>query len=288
MSEPAIATRIDDARRGRDAALFVAENWPQPDGLVEHATAEFANAAVQRLAELIAEQPALFQASRRGAERGAESLSARPFQGIVEAIQNGDDLGASELRLALRLNGERRELLIVHDGAPISLVHVAAMMLPWVTTKADDPRASGRFGIGQKTLRALGGPIDAHCDPYHFRMEEIPAPCPPEPAIAGFYDPAARETLLVVPLHGEVDMKAFKQFAADLGTRALVFLRSIRRVALIDLETGVALVDHRLQERQRRGAELNVSGHRLAVEIVELADQVRGQTYMRYLAEMPL
>jgi hypothetical protein len=225
MSEPATATRSDDAHRGRETALRVAENWPHADGLVEHVTAEFANAAVERLAELIAEQPALFQASRRGSERGAESLSARPFQGIVESIQNGDDLDASELRLALRLNGERRELLIVHNGAPISLVHVAAMMLPWVTTKIDDPRASGRFGIGQKTLRALGGPIDAHCDPYHFRMDEIPAPCPPEPAIDGFYDPAGRETLLVVPLHAEVDVEALKQFTADLGTRALVFLR---------------------------------------------------------------
>ena len=288
MSEPATATRSDDAHRGRETALRVAENWPHADGLVEHVTAEFANAAVERLAELIAEQPALFQASRRGSERGAESLSARPFQGIVESIQNGDDLDASELRLALRLNGERRELLIVHNGAPISLVHVAAMMLPWVTTKIDDPRASGRFGIGQKTLRALGGPIDAHCDPYHFRMDEIPAPCPPEPAIDGFYDPAARETLLVVPLHGEVDVEALKQFTADLGTRALVFLRSIRRVALIDLKTGVALVDHRLQERQRRNVELDVTGHRLEVEIVQLIDRSRGQTYTRYLAEMPL
>jgi hypothetical protein len=273
MSEPATATRSDDAHRGREAALRVAENWPHADGLVEQVTADFASAAVERLAGLIAEQPALFQASRRGSERGAESLSARPFQGIVESIQNGDDLDASELRLALRLNGERHELLIVHDGAPISQVHVAAMMLPWVTTKTDDPRESGKFGIGQKTLRALGGPIDAHCDPYHFRMDEIPAPCPPESAIDGFYDPAARETLLVVPLHGEVDVEALKQFTADLSTRALVFLRSIRRVALIDLKTGVALVDHRLQERQRRNAELDVTGHRLEVEIVELIER---------------
>ena len=280
--------RGDDAQRGRDAALLVAENWPHPDGLIERGTTEFANAAVERLAELIAEQPALFQASRRGSEQGAESLSARPFQGIVESIQNADDLDASELRLAVRLNGERWELLIVHNGAPISLVHLAAMMLPWVTTKADDPGASGRFGIGQKTLRALGGPIDAHCDPYHFRMDEIPAPCSPESTIDGFYDPSARETLFVVPLHSEVDVDALKQFITDLGARALVFLRSIRRIALIDPETGVALVDHRLEERRRRSPELDVAGHRIAVQTVELADHARGQTYMRYLAEMPL
>ena len=299
VSEPAAAPGSDDAQIGRKAAQFIADRWPDANGLIELATAEFAAAAVKRLAELIDEQPALFQASRRGSEKGAESLSPRPFQGIVESIQNGDDLDASELRLAVRLNGPRRELLIAHNGAPISLVHVAAMVLPWVTTKADDPGASGRFGIGQKTLRALGGPIDAHCDPYHFRMDEVPTPCPPEPAIGGFYDPAARETLLIVPLYDEVDAEALKQFIADLGTRALVFLRSIRRVALIDLDTGDALVDHQLHERQRRSVKLGVHGHELEVGVgsggggwvgsgVELTDRLRGQTYARYLAEAPL
>jgi hypothetical protein len=288
VSKPGRAARSDDAQLGRNAAQLIAENWPDTNGLTEHATAEFAAAAVERLAELIGEQPALFQASRRGSEKGAESLSARPFQGIVESIQNGDDLDASELRLALRLNGPGRELLIVHNGAPISLVHVAAMVLPWVTTKADDPGASGRFGIGQKTLRALGGPIDAHCTPYHFRMDEVPTTCPPEPPIDGFYDPAARETLLVVPLYDEVDAAVLEQFIADLGTRALVFLRSIRRVVLIDLPTGAALVDHQLHERPRRGAKLHVHGHNLEVEVVELTDRTRAQTYVRYLAEMPL
>ncbi len=82
------------------------------DGLTELESPEFAAAAIERLAELIEDQPALFQASRRGSERDAESLSARPFQGIVESIQNGDDLGATELRVALRVKGSRRELLI--------------------------------------------------------------------------------------------------------------------------------------------------------------------------------
>lgn len=104
------------------------------DGLTELASPEFAAAAIERLAELIEGQPTLFQASRRGSERGAESLSARPFQGIVESIQNGDDLGATELRVALRVNEKRRELLIVHNGEPISLEHVGAMVLPWVST----------------------------------------------------------------------------------------------------------------------------------------------------------
>ena len=278
----------DEARLGQESAERMVHSWPETDNLIELTTTEFATAAVQRLAELIEEQPKLFQASRRGSERGAESLSARPFQGIIESIQNGDDLRARELLVAVRKKGRRRELLIVHNGAPISLPHVGAMVLPWVSTKADDPYASGRFGSGQKTLRALGGPIAAHCSPYHFEMGEVPTVCAPEPEIAGFYDPAARDTLLVIPLDAEIDTAALGKFMADLGTRSLVFLHSIRRVALIDPSTGAAIVDHQLHDRRPHTVTLEVHGHALEGEAIELTDRDRRQTYVRYLVEMPL
>jgi hypothetical protein len=288
LVEPLTPTTIDEAGLGREAAERLVHGWPDVGDLSERETVEFAAAAVGRLAELIAEQPALFQASRRGSARGAESLSARPFQGIVESIQNGDDQGASELRVALRIDQGRRELLIVHNGAPISLLHVGAMVLPWVSTKIDDPLASGRFGIGQNTLRSLGGPIDAHCHPYHFRMDEVPVVCPPEPEIAGLYSPAVRETLLIVPLDAEVDTTALEPFMADLGTRALVFLRSIRRVAMIDLKTKAPTVDHRLHERGHRTVHLQVHGCEIEAHVVELTDRAHRQTYTRYMAEAPL
>jgi hypothetical protein len=288
VTDQTAPTASEDDRLGREVAEHLVHSWPDVRDLREVETLEFAVAAVGRLAELIAEQPAIFQASRRGSERGAESLSARPFQGIVESIQNGDDQGASEFRVALRQKRRRRELLIVHNGPPISLVHVGAMILPWVSTKIDDPLASGRFGIGQNTLRALGGPIDAHCHPYHFRMDEVPVVCPPEPEIAGFYNPGMRETLLIVPLDAEVNRTALEQFMADLGTRALVFLRSIRRVALIDLKTGAATVDHKLREHGHRTVDVQVHGRELEAHVVELSDRARRQTYTRYIVEVPL
>ena len=278
----------EDARLGREAAEQLVHGWPDVNSVRELDTVQFAAAAVARLAELIAQQPALFKASLRGAERGAESLSARPFQGVVESIQNADDQGATELRVALRSKRRCRELLIVHNGAPISLAHVGAMVLPWVSTKIDDPLASGRFGIGQNTLRALGGPIDAHCHPYHSRMDEVPVVCPRAPEIVGFYNPEARDTLLVVPLDTEVDTTALEHFMADLGTRALVFLRSVRRVVLIDVKTGTATVNHELREGRHRAVDLRVQGHELEAHVVELSDRARRQTYTRYLVEMPL
>ncbi len=162
------------------------------------------------------------------------------------------------------------------------------MVLPWVSTKTDDPYASGRFGSGQKTLRALGGPIAAHCSPYHFEMGEIPTVCSPEAELAGFYDPSARNTLLVIPLDAEVDTAALSQFMVNLGTRSLVFLRSIRRIALIDPKTGAAIVDHQLHDRRRHTVTLEVHGHVLDGEVIELTDRDRRQTYVRYLVEVPL
>lgn len=64
MAEPAAATTTD-GQLGRKAAEHLAHSWPEMDGLTELASPEFAAAAIERLAELIEGQPALFQASRR-------------------------------------------------------------------------------------------------------------------------------------------------------------------------------------------------------------------------------
>lgn len=281
-------TQHSDANLGRAAAERLVHDWPDLHNLDEGVSIEFAAAAVERLAELIQSQPALFQASRRGSERGAESLSARPFQGILESLQNGDDLGATELRVGLRRKGRYRELLVVHDGDPISLRHAGAMVLPWVSTKAEDPTLSGRFGIGQKTLRALGGPIAAHCNPYHFQMDEIPSIVEAESPIPGFYDANRRETLLVVPLRREVDIEMLRQFIAELGAQALVFLRSIRRLSFTDITSGETTIEHRLRERERSVVRLTVLGRVLDADRVVLSDSSRGQRYTRYMVEFPL
>src|SRR5438045_4043830 len=98
-------SQFSDADLGREAAKRLVHDWPELHDLEERVSVPFAAAAVERLAEVIKDQPALFQASRRGSERGAESLSARPFQGLLESLQNGDDLGATELRVGLRSKG---------------------------------------------------------------------------------------------------------------------------------------------------------------------------------------
>src|SRR5262245_55139260 len=84
--------REHEVAAGRAAAERLTDSWPDVSWVPERPSVTWANAAVGRFAELIREQRAIFRASQRGAERGAASLSPRPFQGIVEALQNADDL----------------------------------------------------------------------------------------------------------------------------------------------------------------------------------------------------
>lgn len=278
-----------DMAAGRAAAERLCREWPDISWIHDPPGEAWARAAIERLGELMRDQWALFRASREGSERGAETLSPRRFQGLLESLQNADDLCALELRIGVRQRGGRWELLVVHDGNRVQLSHVGAMVLPWVTTKADDPEASGRFGIGQKTLRSLGGPIQVHCVPFHFRMDANgPVPRDPEPPIEGIYSPERHETLILVPLRGDVDIEALVQFLEGLGSRVLLFLRSVRRISLVDLRTGKRTVDHRLVDGGSTQIVLPMLGTALTAERIELRDLHSGQRFTRYGVERPV
>lgn len=219
---------IDDEIAGRLAADRLADDWDDRGWIPEAPTAAWARAAIDRLGEIIAAQPSILRASMKGAGKGASTLSPRPFQGLVECLQNADDLGAGSLCVAYRAD-PRPELLIVHDGSPVTLANVGAMLLPWLSTKDDDPEASGRFGIGQRTLGSLGGPIAMHAPPFHFVMgDNGPEPCEPEPDVPGVYDAARRDTMLVIPLLPSVTAESVADAVRELDVDALIFLKSIR------------------------------------------------------------
>ena len=91
-----------------------------------------------------------------GAQISAKQLNVEDFHGVQEVVQNADDLGASEVRVAVRKRGARWTLLIAHDGRRVRIDHVIAMTLGFVSTKREDPRANGRFGIGCLTSAPLG------------------------------------------------------------------------------------------------------------------------------------
>lgn len=231
---------LAEFEEGRRAAERLCSTWPETDWVPVHPSPLWAQGAIAEFAQRMRQQDPIFRASQRGAEVGASMLSPRPFQGLSEALQNADDLGATELRIAIRRQ-PRLELLIVHNGKPVSLAHLGAMVLPWLSTKANDDSASGRFGIGQKTLKALGSPLEMHCAPFHFVMhDDGPEAYAPSPLIDGVYDPACRETMLIVPLYPAVELSEVSKAVESLGVESMLFLRSIRRLSFSDLEEAGA------------------------------------------------
>lgn len=273
-----------EEREGRTAAQRLADNWEDRGWVPRDPSPSWARAAVTQLGEILRAQPSMVRASLRGAGKGASTLSPRPFQGLIESLQNADDLGATCLRVAYR-RSPRPELLIVHDGAPVTLANVAAMLLPWLSTKDDDPDASGRFGIGQRTLASLGGPIRLHAPPFHFVMaDDGPEPCDPEPDVSSVYEAARRHTLLAIPLAPEVGVEAIAGAVRDLNMECLMFLKSIRALSFRNLDDPAQNLDYCVEIRSLASWEISFDGEAASVEVAEIkaADPTKAAERLHY------
>src|SRR5687768_13927641 len=132
-SESAVSE--SDTNRGTAAARSIWEDEGGVDEIVDPGTPEFAAAVVLGLANALAASPGAIKKMMRSAASAAEDLNVEPFQGLVEVIQNADDLRASEVRFAFREGAEGRQLLIVHNGQRVACQHVLGMALPFLTTK---------------------------------------------------------------------------------------------------------------------------------------------------------
>lgn len=259
-----------DGIEGQAAAARLADAWDDRGWVPLAPSVDWARAAIERLGEIIAAQPSMVRASMRGAGKGASTLSPRPFQGLVECLQNADDLGAASLRVAYRAS-PRRELLIAHDGSPVTLAHVGAMLLPWLSTKDDDPEASGRFGIGQRTLSSLGGPIEVHAPPFHFVMgDDGPELCGPEADVENVYDAGLRHTMLVIPLLSTVSATEIAAAVRELNVDSLIFLKSIRGLYFRDLEDSSQDLDFAVEVTSAGSGEIDFDGEAAAVDVTEV------------------
>lgn len=280
-----------EADAGRVAADRICEEWNDRSWVPQSPTAEWAQAAIQRLSELFAGQLGMFKASLEGAERGARSLSPRPFQGLVECLQNADDLGATCLHIAYRAL-PTPELLIVHDGTPVTLANVAAMLLPWLSTKKDDADAAGRFGIGQRTLGSLGGPISVHAPPFHFAINSTgPQAVAPYPDVLGVYQSSQRDTLLAIPLFKSVTAERVADAVQQLNVDALLFLRSIRTLQFHHLEAPSQALSFSVEVTPRPGSTISFDGTPAPVEIVDVAlrrPSCGPMVYRRYSTHRPI
>lgn len=220
-----------------------------------------ARRAVEEFAALFEKAPGVFKDALDGARAAAETLSGDRLQGLAEIIQNANDSGASYVEF--QVVGE--QLIAMHDGRPVSLSDVLSLATPWLSNKTEDVVATGRFGIGLMTLRALSNVLDVHSGPYHLRLGE-PTVSAIEAHALPVELPDAATTALCVPVRRAA--LATSEVAAWLGRwddSALLFLRHVKRVAIVgpDGRTVAALA---LKWSEEDAATCLVDGHELTVQ----------------------
>ena len=277
------------AEDGCAAALAV---WTQglKAQVVDPLNSEFATAAIAEFSRLQIEgTPGIYRDALEGAEISAEQLSVEPFQGVIEVVQNADDAQASEVRLALRRVGGGRALLFVHDGKATRFPDVVAMALAFVSTKREDAESKGRFGIGLKTLNALGGELTIHSGPYHARIDgNRLAPARPAKPIEGLYSPQAGHTLFELRLHPGFQPADLTAWLEALDPASLLFLDSVRAVRLLSIRSRKVLVESCLDRGSPSTASLQVARQPLTCESMTLRDPTSGRSWQRYWVDWPI
>ena len=158
------------------------------------------------------------------------------------------------------------------------------MTLAFVSTKRDEAFQKGRFGIGLKTLKALGPEtptLNVHCGPYHASIVSNQLqPAPAASPIKGFWDPRRGETLLELRLDEAVDARELSGWLESLGASVLLFLESVRTVTLARARSFEDAVCLSLEESAKKSFTLRMGKLDLPCE----KSTIRSVTCRRSLA----
>ena len=221
----------DDARRAAD---LVWSDDPAAEDVIDPRLAIFAQVFVEASTQALDGVVGLIRRSLEGAGRSAEGANVDPFQGLVEIVQNADDLDATEVRIQLRATADGGQLLVAHNGRPVTCHHVPGLVLPYVTSKQDDPDARGRFGIGLKTLRRISNRMSVHSAPYHFEVGPGVSlrPASPELDVQSVYS-RGLDTLFVLDLKDDFDEAGFQRWLDAWRDDNLLFLDNVRRLIFV-------------------------------------------------------
>lgn len=241
-------THSEHFRMGEEAARRLWTLGLDAGSVTDPLTQDFAEGALQEFERLQEGTAGVLRQVLEGAQISAEQLNVGSFHGLIEVVQNADDLGASEIGIAVRRANGRQTLLVVHNGERVRLDHVLAMALAFISTKRDDPSSKGRFGIGLKTLGRLGHRLTVHCPPYHFTIEDNRV-CRARPSVSigGLYDHTANQTLLTLDLSPEFDLNAFRHWFVENGAQSLLFLDAVRHLKMIDLRKKKTITHHEMR-----------------------------------------
>src|SRR5712691_5231405 len=89
-----------DEERGREAARTIWQLGLDATTLDDPLTPAFARAALAELERLQQGTPGILEEVLEGAQISAEQLNVESFHGLIEIVQNADDIHASEVRVA--------------------------------------------------------------------------------------------------------------------------------------------------------------------------------------------
>jgi hypothetical protein len=237
--------------------------------------------AVDEYRKLFDSAAGVFKQALDGARAGAETLSHDLLQGLAEIIQNADDAGATFVQFSI----EQGSLVAQHDGRRVSLSDVLSLATPWLSNKSNDAAATGRYGIGLMTLRAISDVLEVHSSPYHLCLGE-----PTISAIDSARAPtgmlASATTAMCVPLQrGSVTMDAICEWIDRWDDSALLFLQSVRRVSVVG-GTGDSLRTLRLTWVDEASASCMIAGSERDVRR-RRASAPDGRAWLVHSAEAP-
>ena len=277
---------MDESSRAVDAVRLIWENGIGSDSVDDPRTSEFASAA---LAELIGRRrgiSGILEEALQGADLGASQLAVDDTHGLLEVVQNADDQGASLIRFGMRTVAGSTQLLAAHNGETIDIRDVVAMLFAFVSTKRDDPEATGKFGVGLKTLSRIASRLDVHCHPYHFSINgsDICEISPVE--VDRFYSSSSDDTLLVLWLKDDAYRYAVEQWASSWSAHDMLFLRSLKRFSWTSLQDGLLEFTRELVERSSDADSAWQAGLRLRrIRATRLADVSEDREWIRFDAE---
>lgn len=157
-------------RMARAADLVMGSRLDHGDDLYEEPlTQADARIAVNLLGKRLRDSaPEVVLESLETQRSNGELISGDRLQFLSEAVQNADDVVASEVRVMI---GDG-ELWYSHDGDPVRLRDILAIALPSASTKKADPSATGRFGIGLGTIEAIS-PLFTQCNDRAWQCAPI-------------------------------------------------------------------------------------------------------------------
>jgi hypothetical protein len=235
-----------DSRDGAEAARLIWDDDAAADDIRDPRTPEFARAMINTAVAILRDSRGLLKKMIGRAAAAAGDLAVAQFQGLVEVIQNADDVRATEVRFALRETKTIRQLLVVHNGQPVTCHNVLGMVLPFLTTKTERRDQRGRFGIGLKTLKRIATSVAVHSAPYHFSVDQLHFDwVEPEPALPGFYDPQI-DTMLVLDLREAFDEVELRDWFDAWGDEGLLFLDWVCSFRWCDL-SGATIAERTLE-----------------------------------------